>query len=247
MTTILVTGSAAAIAMMALPFLPAPAAASWPFIAASAVLQVIYYSLVARTYALADMSATYPLMRGTAPLLVALATASFLAEPLAPMAWLGVAAICTGILSTAIREHSGHGKGVALALLNALVIASYTLVDGFGVRRSGAPAAYTLWIFLLTGIPLVGWALWRRRKAFLRRIADGWLPGLGGGLATVASYGLALWAMTLAPVAVIAALRETSILFATAIAGFVLKERVGRARVVGAVMIALGAALLRLA
>lgn len=245
MTTVTVTSSAAAIAVVALPFLPQPARESWPFIAASAGLQVVYYTLVARAYALADMSATYPLMRGSAPLLVALAAASFLGEPLTPKAWLGIAAICAGILFTAIQHQSGHGKGIALALLNAVVIASYTLVDGYGVRRSGSPAAYTLWIFLLTGIPLAIWALRVRRAAFLRQITGRWAPGLAGGGATVASYGLALWAMTFAPVAIVAALRETSILFATAIAGLALKENVGPARVAGACMIALGAVVLR--
>ncbi len=246
LTTVLVTASAAAIAAAVLPFLPAPARSSWPFIAASSLLQVLYYVLVARAYGLADMSATYPLMRGAAPLLVALATATLLHEPLSPAAWIGIAAICAGVLGGALHRRVGHGRGIALALLNAVVIAGYTLVDGFGVRHSQAPAAYTLWIFLLTGIPLTGWALWARREAFLRQVAIGWKPGLAGGLATMVSYGLALWAMTFAPVAVIAALRETSILFATGIAALILKEKPGPARVAGACLIAAGAIVLRL-
>jgi drug/metabolite transporter (DMT)-like permease len=136
---------------------------------------------------------------------------------------------------------------VYLALINALVIASYTLVDGVGVRRSGAPAAYTLWLFLLCGTPLALWGLTVRRTSFLPYVRRYWWQGLAGGVGTSASYGLALWSMTRAPVAIVAALRETSILFGIVIAGLILKEPVGMRRVIAACVIAGGAALLRLA
>jgi drug/metabolite transporter (DMT)-like permease len=135
---------------------------------------------------------------------------------------------------------------VVLALLNAVVIATYTLIDGAGVRRSGAPAAYTLWIFLLTGGPLMAWALAARGRALRHYAAGNWRSGLVGGMGTIASYGLALWAMTVAPVAMVAALRETAILFGVAISRLVLKERVGPARITGACVIAAGAVALRL-
>jgi drug/metabolite transporter (DMT)-like permease len=246
MTTAMVAGFAALIAVAALPFLPAPALASWPFIAASSVFQIIYYVLIARTYRVLDMSQAYPLMRGTAPLLVAISSAPLLGEPLAPLAWFGVAVICAGIVSMAATRQPGQGGGVSMALLNAVVIASYTLIDGAGVRRSGAPATYTLWLFLLTGAPFSIWALCSRGQAFGRHVVGNWGLGLVGGLGTVGSYGLALWAMTVAPVAVVAALRESSILFATAISGLVLKETVSPGRIAGACIIAGGAAILRL-
>jgi drug/metabolite transporter (DMT)-like permease len=251
LTTVLVTGSAALIAMVLLPFISMPARSSWPFIAGSTVLQIGYFVLVAQAYRIADMSATYPVMRGTAPLLVAVASVTFFKESLAPVAWLGVVTICVGILSMATARRTarskGEGRGVALALLNAVVIAGYTLIDGAGVRRSGAPAAYTLWIFLLTGVPLAIWALAVRRQTFRRYIAGNWHVGFIGGIGAVTSYGLALWAMTIAPVAMVAALRETSILFATAISALILKERVSAARIAGACIIASGAIVLRLA
>jgi drug/metabolite transporter (DMT)-like permease len=246
MTTGLVAGAGALIAVVALPFLPAPARASWPFIAASMVFQIGYFVLIARTYSLSDMSQAYPLMRGVAPLLVAIASATFLNEPLAPLAWLGVAVICAGVISMAVTLGPGQGKGVSLALVNAVVIASYTLIDGAGVRRSGSPGAYTLWLFLLTGAPYALWVLAARGGAFRRYALDNWPLGVAGGLGTVGSYGLALWAMTVAPIAVVAALRESSILFATAISGLVLKERVSPLRIAGACIIAGGAAILRL-
>lgn len=247
LATVMVTASAALLAALALPFLPQPARASWPFIAASAVCQMVYLALLARVYAVADMSRAYPLMRGAAPLLVALAGALRLGEGLSAVAWLGVATMCSGIFVMALQGRRGGGRGTRLALLNAAVIAGYTLVDGLGVRRSGAPLAYTLWGLLLTGLPLAGWALVARRAAFSRSIARHGHLGLIGGIATATSYGTALWAMTVAPIAAVAALRETSILFGVAISGLVLRERVGPARIAAAVLIALGAATLRLA
>jgi drug/metabolite transporter (DMT)-like permease len=247
LTTILVTTWATLIAAVCLPFLPAPSRESWPFIAVSTLLQVGYYVLVAKTYHLADMSQTYPLMRGTAPLLVAITSVGLLGGHLSPSAWVGIAIICAGILAMATSGHAKNRAGLVLALLNAGVIASYTLIDGLGVRLSGAPAAYTLWIFLLTGIPLIVWAFAARRADFQGYIAANWHLGLVGGAGTIISYGLALWAMTLAPVAVIAALRETSILFGTAISAFVLKEQVSTIRVVAVCIIAIGAGILRFA
>ncbi|TWB68303.1 EamA-like transporter family protein [Nitrospirillum amazonense] len=251
MAAVLVAGGAALIAIVTLPFLPLPAAASWPYLVTSSVLQILYLTLVARAYHVADMSQTYPLMRGTAPLLVALVSGLWLHEALSLHALLGVGVICAGILSMAwVGRRGGPGGGTTgtrLALLTAVVIAGYTLVDGHGVRLSGAPASYVLWGVLLNGVPLVTWALLARRRTFLQHVIRQWPRGLVGGAGTLISYGLALWAMTVAPVAVIAALRESSILFGTAIAGLVLKERVGPRRLAAACLIAVGAMVLRLA
>ncbi|PIB63925.1 EamA family transporter [Pseudomonas sp. 2995-3] len=246
LTTCMIASAASLIALAAIPFLALPARESWPFIGASVVLQVLYFVLVASTYRIADMSQTYPIMRGTAPLLVALVSVLVLHEPLSAFAWLGIGVICLGILSMAAAPSAGHKKGLVLALINALVIAGYTLIDGLGVRKSGAPAAYTLWIFLLTGIPLAAWALAARRAAFCRYVARNWQLGAVGGAGTVASYGLALWAMTHAPIATVSALRETSILFGVVISAWVLKEHLTQARIIAAGIIAVGAMVLRL-
>lgn len=245
LTTCMIASMASLIALAAVPFMTLPAQESWPFIGASAILQVVYFVMVASTYRIADMSQTYPIMRGTAPLLVATVSVLFLSEALSTFAWLGIAVISVGILSMAAAR-SGQKKGVVLALINAGVIASYTLVDGLGVRKSGAPAAYTLWIFLLTGIPLAAWALATRRAMFCDCLSRNWRLGVVGGAGTVASYGLALWAMTQAPIATVSALRETSILFGVVISAWVLKEHLTRVRVVAACIIAAGAMVLRL-
>lgn len=247
LTTILVAASAAAISALALPFLAQPARESWPFLAASTVLQVGYYLLVARAYRGADMSQAYPLMRGTAPLIVAVVSRFWLGEHLSIVATAGIALICGGVLSLALGARGTNAKGLRAALLNAVIIAAYTLIDGAGARASGAPVAYTLWLNLLSGTPLLAWALAARSRAFIP-YARAHLPlGLVGGFATLTSYGLALWAMTHAPVAVIAALRETSILFGACIAVFVLRERLSPGRILAALLIAAGAVVLRMA
>ena len=210
LTTILVAAASGLVALVVLPFLPLPARASWPFIATSAVVQVVYFALVAGAYRATDMSRAYPLMRGLAPALVAIFGAAVLGEHLSPVAWAGVALISSGVFGmTFAYRGPASRKGTLLALLNAAVIASYTLIDGAGVRLAGSPAAYAMWLFLLNAIPLVGWALIARRRALLAYGRRNWRLGLFGGIGNLGSYGLALWAMTHAPVATVAALRET--------------------------------------
>lgn len=246
LTTVLVAASAALAALVALPFLPPVAPAAWPYLAISGVLEIGYYALIAAAYRVTEMSRSYPLMRGTAPLIVVLVS-TLLGVSLSLPAWCGVALVSAGLLSIGvIGRGAADPRGIRLALINAVVIASYTLVDGMGVRVSGAPATYTMWIFVLTGLPLGAWALMQRRDilVYARR---NWLLGLIGGLGTMSSYGLVLWAMTEAPVPVVAALRETSILFGTAIAALVLKEKIGWGRIAAVLVIAAGAAVLRLA
>ncbi|MGY4532617.1 drug/metabolite transporter (DMT)-like permease [Pseudomonas sp. TE3786] len=252
LSTVLLTSAAAVLAAMLLPWLPQPAAASWPFLAASVLLHVLYFSLVARAYQLADMSQTYPIMRGTAPLLVALFSLCWLDDPLSLGALLGIVLICLGILAMAFIRRSGkpsanQRRGLLLSLLNAVVIAAYTLVDGLGVRHADTPAAYTLWLFLLTGVAMLSWALAARRAVFIAYSRRYWRAGVLSAIGTVTSYCLVLWAMTLAPVAVVAALRETAILFGVLIAGVFLKEQLNPARVFGACVIVVGAVVLRLA
>jgi len=245
LSTCLITAVAAAIALPILPFIDAPARSSWPYLIPSAALQVGYFVLVAHTYRLADMSQTYPLMRGVAPLLVAVFSVLVLGETLAHSAWVGIGIISVGILSLAARPAAGQGKGVLLALLNAAIIASYTVIDGLGARQSGTPLAYTLWLFVLTGLMLGCWAALSQGRAFGRYALAHGVLGLVGGFGTLASYGLALWAMTVAPIAMVAALRETSILFAVVIAAVVLKEQLSTRRVFAACAIAIGAIALR--
>lgn len=246
LTTVLITICAAVISAVLLPFLAMPAPASWPYLIASAILQTGYFTLVAATYRAADMSLAYPLMRGAAPLIVTLASVLWLGETLPAGAWNGILLICAGILALASAARGADRRGILFASATACVIAAYTLVDGTGVRLSGAPAAYTLWLNLLTGLPFGLWLL-AARPPFLQGYLRRNLPfALVGGCGTLLSYGLALWAMTQAPVPVVSALRETSILFGAAISALILKEDVGMRQLGAASLILAGAAFVRL-
>lgn len=245
-SAISVSGSAAFIALVMLPFSPQPSLASAPYLAVSCALQVIYTVLVAKTYQVSDMSQTYPLMRGTAPLLVALISVIALGDTLSTFAWFGIAVICLSILGMACNGRHSPKRGIWLALLNSCFIAGYTLVDGTGVRLAGSALGYTLWTFFMNGFCLLAWAMIARRREVSHYLVNNWKKGLPGGIGTMGSYGLALWAMTQAPLAVVAALRETSILFGALLAFLLLKEKVAGLRIIAACGIAAGAILLRL-
>lgn len=246
LSTVLVAGAAALIALAALPLLPPVAPAAWPLLLLSGALEVGYYALVAAAYGAADMSRAYPLMRGTPPLVVALVSVAALGTALSPAGWAGIGLISAGLAGLALAGRGGNARGTLFALANGLVIASYTLVDGVGVRLSGAPVTYTMWVFLLSGAPLVAWAL-LRRPAIFAYLRGNWRLGLAGGVGTLVSYGLVLWAMTEAPVPLVAALRETSILFGAALAALVLREKIGLPRLAAILVVAAGAMVLRLA
>ena len=220
-------------------FLPVPAAASWPWLAGSAVVHILYFMFLAGAYRWGELSYTYPVMRGGGPMIVAVVGALALGEFLPPAETIGVLAICAGILGFASGRHDP--RATAFAIANAVVIASYTLIDAQGARLSGAPVSYTLWFFAANGAVILLYGLARRGSAVGRYFSSTWKKALIGGSCAVGAYGIALWAMTQAPVALVAVLRETSVVFAAVIATFVLKEKMTRRRLIatGAVLIGL--------
>jgi drug/metabolite transporter (DMT)-like permease len=230
------------IAAAVLPFLPAPARASWPYIAAAAATELLYSILLSAAYRVGDLSHAYPLMRGAAPLLVALGSGVLLGEHLSLAVWAGVALVSCGILSLVFdARFQGHSAAATrLALLNACVIAAYTTIDGLGVRRSGQPLAYSLWLSLLIAAPWLAWIAARRRAYRWGQVRAHLTPAAVGAVFGVAAYTAALWAMTRAPVAAVAAVRETAIVFSIVLGGLVLHERVTPVRALAAVAIVLG-------
>ncbi len=239
---IVVAGSAVAAAPF-LPFLPLPAPASWPYIGASMVIHVGYYTALVGTYRAGDLSHGYPLMRGVAPLLVAGFGAVVLGEIPGGWTWLGILLISGGVIGIAFVGGGSwlhNGRATAWALANAALIAAYTLVDGAGVRLSGSAASYAAWMFFLDGFPYFLIVAWLRRGELLSYARRHWGRGLAGGAASAAAYAIALWAMTLAPVAAVAALRETSVIFAALLGTWLLKEPFGRARIAGAAAVVAG-------
>jgi phosphonate utilization associated putative membrane protein len=235
--------------------LPPPEA--WPYLAASLTIHVAYYITLNGAYQHGDLGTTYPIMRGSAPMLVALGSSTVLGESLTLAAWLGVAAITLGVLMVGLSRPAQalhHHRAIGFALANAAVIAAYTFVDGSGVRIAVAngqtAASYVVLLFVLDGIPYPA-LVFAQRSAEGRRAIAGyarqrWPLASLGGLASLGSYWIALWAMTRAPVAAVSALRETSVLFATALSVLVLKERFGLQRAIGAVVIVAGVIALRL-
>ncbi len=244
-TSLLVAGGSV-IAVVVLPFLPLLPAAAWPYLLVSSVLNALYFVLIAEAYARGGVALAYPLMRGVAPMVTLIAAWLLLGEALPAAALLGVATICAGVgLLARRRGEAGEAAAVRFALANAVVIAAYTLNDAVGVRISQAPLVYVLWMFPLSAAPTL---LWLHRATPLR-----WpslyetARGLGGAGAGIGAYSLVLWAMTRAPVAPVAALRETGILFGVVLARLFLGERPGRRGWTGAATIAAGTAILRLA
>ena len=223
-----------------------PAAASWPYIAASVAIHVGYYSTLAGAYRAGDLSHGYPIMRGSAPLLVALSAATVFGESLSPGAWGGVFLICGGVLSLGFAGGGATGRATAWALANAAIIAMYTLVDGTGVRAAGGAERYIAWLFFFMGLPfgLIVFAV--KRGALISHARRYWMRGIGGAALSGLSYGIALWAMTRAPVAIVAALRETSVIFAALLGAWLLKEGHLKERLVGAAAVLAGLIALKL-
>ena len=246
-------------ALVALPpllLVGAPPAATWPYIGASLIVHIAYYVTLAGAYKHGELGMTYPIMRGSAPLLVALGSQLVLGEALSPLAWAGVLGVTLGVAMVGLA-HPGealhHRRALAFALANAVVIMTYTFIDGSGVRSAVAAGAsalsYVLLLFVLDGVPYPALVVLRRdaagRRAILEYARRRWPLAALGGAASIGSYAIALWAMTRAPVAAVSALRETSVLFATLLGAWLLKERLGPQRLLGAVVIVGGVIALR--
>ena len=225
---------------------PPPEPAAWPYIATSAVVHVGYYTALVGAYRAGDLSHGYPIMRGVAPLLVAAVSWLWLGEALSATAWTGVLLICGGVLSLGMAGGGANRRATAWALACAAIIAVYTLADGAGVRVSGGADRYVVWLFIFQGIPFTVAVLALKRGALLAHARRHWPRALGGALLSGISYGIALWAMTRAPVAIIAALRETSVIFAALMGAWLLKEGHLKERLAGAAAVLAGLIALKL-
>ena len=225
-----------------------PPVQAWPYVLASVVIHIGYYIALTGAYKHGDLGLTYPLMRGTAPLLVALSASLTLGETLSPLAWAGVAGVSCGVLALGLSRHAMESpRAVGFALANAVVIALYTVVDALGARISGNVLQYVAALFVLDGWPFALIVFARRGGAVVWPYArKRWPIGLAGAAASFGSYGIALWAMTRAPVATVAALRETSVLFAALLGTWFLKEVFTLRRAIGTGVIVAGVMALRL-
>lgn len=240
----------APIAVAALPFVPAPAPESWPYLAAGVVLHVGYQMFLLTSYRFGDLTQVYPIARGTAPMLVAGISVVFLGVHLKSMEILAVFTIGAGIMSLAlVRQKDGlrNSKAAALAFTTGCFIAGYSLVDGLGARLAGTSLGFYAWLAIFNALIFAVFATLRDRSAMRRLVTDTKHVFLIGGSASFVAYALVTWAFTQAPIALVTALRETSIIFALFIGVFFLKEKLDLAKVFSTLVTLFGAALLRLA
>jgi drug/metabolite transporter (DMT)-like permease len=247
-TAAIVVG-AGLVALPFLPLVPLPQPQAWPYIIASVVTHLAYYFLMVNAYRTGDLSLVYPLMRGVAPLITAVLGIFWLREMPATFAWAGMLLISAGVIALALRtaDHSPSGKAVSFALANACVIAIYSIIDGNGARASGNVWSYIVWLFVLDAIPFTLYMLVTRRRAFLQALWQRRRNGMIGGGLSAGAYAISVWAMTQAPVALVASLRETSVLFATLIGARLLNEKLTPRRWAGVAAVVLGVIALKAA
>lgn len=235
------------LAMMAA--FPWPAAESVPYAVTSGLLHLGYFLFLARSYRTGDLSQVYPIARGAAPLLTLAGTWAFMHEDVSLMGSAGVAILVLGIWVISLVGQRGlrlDGLTLFFAIGTSVFVAAYTIVDGMGGRVSGQPSAYAGMVFVFDAIFLSIAALSLRGPGILREVAPYWKTGIVGALLSVGAYWIAIWAMTEAPIASVAALRETSILVVMLLSMRVLKETVTLPRLGGAMLIVAGAVLIRL-
>lgn len=235
-------------AMLVLPFLPFPDSSSWGFLCLSCICHLTYYLCIAAAYRVSDLTLSYTIMRGTAPMLTAIVLC-FFGVPLGVYGWLGIILLCSGIFSLALEQrlrHNGTIKGILYALRTSFVIMGYTLADGYGARLSGDSLSYTAWIFFLNIFPLHAYVFWSRGREYIAYLKKRAPIGITGGLCGLGSYGIAIWAMTVAPIAIVAALRESSVIFGMLLAVIFLGEKLTPLRLAAILFVMIGAMAVRL-
>lgn len=233
--------AATVVAVPVVALLPLPTVASWPYLGLSVVLQVVYSWFLVIAYKLADLGQVYPMVRGSVPLLVTLGAAVFAGERLSTPALSGIVLVSLGIMSLALGKGRAHPKAVAAALANSIVIATYTVTDGIGARLSGNSFSYVSWIFVLYGIAIPVAFMATRGKLEVRWSTTETRTALLAGLVQLVTYGTVIWALTMAPIGPVSALRETSIVFAALIGRLFLREPLTARRLGACVVIAAGA------
>lgn len=233
-----------------LPFVGLPPVEAWPYIATSLLIHLFYYTALGEAYRTGDLGQIYPIARGSAPLMTALGATVLLDEHLGPVGTAGIFVLAAGIIMLSLKGGRDTARfefrAIGFALLTAFTIALYTLVDGVGGRIGSSPLPYIVWLIFFDGVMMLVFGL-VRFPAEMRTIPPRTaLLMLAGGAMSAAAYAIAIWAMAQAPIALVAALRETSVLFAALIAIVVLREPIIPLRIVAALVVVTGIVLVRL-
>jgi len=248
-TTVLIAVGAAVVSLPIVAWLGLPAAAARPWVIASVIVHLGYFAGLIEAYRSGDMSQVYPIARGAAPLLTALVSTAWLGERLGLFGWIGLLCLVAGVMMLSLRGGGDLARldrrAVGFALFTALTVCAYTVIDGIGVRAAGDAPAYTAAVFLGNGVIMALYGLARRGPKLLAGMPRTGITGFAGGALQFASYGIALWAMTVAPIAVVAGLRETSVLFGALIAVVILREPLRAVRVAAALLIVAGLVMIK--
>ena len=248
-TTTLISVGSGIVALAFAPLVGMPASAAWPWLLASVVIHLVYFASLIESYRTGDLGQVYPIARGSAPLMTAAVTSIFVGEKLSTLGWTGIVALVAGVFLLSARggRHLAEidRRAIGFALFTALTICAYSVVDGIGARLSANPNGYSVWLFIGIAVVMVPYALYRDGRDVIPAMQRFWLRGFAGGALQVLSYGIAIWAMTAAPIAIVATLRETSVLFGAVIAVVVLKEPLRAVRIVAACLIVCGLVLIR--
>ena len=249
-TTTLISIGSGVVALAFLPLVGVPAWAAWPWLIASVLIHLVYFAALIESYRTGDLGQVYPIARGSAPLMTATTTTLLVGEKLSLLGWGGIVALVAGVFLLSARGGRDLARidrrAVGFALATALTICAYSVVDGVGARLSANPNAYSLWLFVGIALVMLPYALHRDGRDVIPAMRQYWRRGVAGGALQVVSYGIAIWAMTVAPIAIVATLRETSVLFGAAIAVVVLKEPLRPVRIGAALLIVCGLVLIRL-
>ena len=248
-TTTLISIGSGLVALILLPFVGLPASGAWPWLVASVAIHLIYFASLIESYRTGDLGQVYPIARGSAPLMTAAATTVIVGERLSLVGWTGILALVAGVLLLSARGGRDLAvvdrRAIGFALFTAITVCGYSVVDGIGARASANPNAYSVCLFIGIALVMVPYALYRDGRDVMPAMHLYWRRGLAGGALQFLSYGIAIWAMTIVPIAIVAALRETSVLFGAAIAVVLLKEPLRAVRIVAALMIVCGLILIR--
>lgn len=212
----------------------------FPLVLAAVSIHFIYFYCLINAYKFGDFSQVYPISRGAAPLLVLLVGVIWLNDRLTIFEFAGTLMISIGVLTLAFFAGKPQAKPLMFAFTTAVCIASYTLVSGIAVRTSESIWSYIGWLEMVTGFSVIMFSLMRRKRAMLEHLSANVLTGLLAGVLSISAFVASLWAISRVPMAPIAALRETSIIFAVLIGVFVFRERFALNRIIASVVVIVG-------
>jgi drug/metabolite transporter (DMT)-like permease len=231
------------------PFVKFPLPAAWPWLLSSVIIHNFYFFFLLSAYAHGDLSHVYPIARGLGPVLVAIFSSAIAGEQLSAIEAGGVTLVSMGILTVALANGVPRGadwRPTIYALITGVTIAGYTFSDGLGARHSGDAFGYIVWLNLFEGPWVIAFALWKRGALLGPYLAQHWKRNVGGGIIATLGYGIAIWALSQGAMAHVAALRETSVIFAALMGTLLLREAFGLRRVLAAFLVVAGLLLMNL-